>query len=175
MKTLIAMVVCLLATEGWTLSDVKPADSSQPVLLISVVELGWTPKGPVRFNDLGQPIAQQPSPLPTEAVGDLAPHSWKILAKGPQIPSLKKITLNKDGKGVTIVLSDEDQKALSELTEKFQGEYLWFSGPGTDAVFIHITAPTGNGTFEFSPTKSKESGSIAESLRKRFRLGEFGK
>ena len=52
--------------------------------------------------------------LPAEAVGDLAPHSWKILAEGPQVSSLKRSTLNKDGKAVTIVLNDEDRKGLPE-------------------------------------------------------------
>ena len=149
---------------------------TEPLLLVWIVQVGWKQdeNKPQRLNGAGEPIANVPSPLPAETTWREA-HSFKLLAKGPPITSLKNISLNSDGKGVRIVLNEEDRKAIAELTRKFQGEYMRWSAAETAELFVHIAAPTEEGVFEFSPAKSKESGSIAESLRKRFRLAEFKK
>jgi hypothetical protein len=179
-KRLLSTLVCLILIDKSTRADVRPVDSSEPLLTFWVVELHVTPNPAhvPRYNDLGQPIPEEVSAATLDDINNnAAGYSLKLIEKGPQISSFQSVTLGKDNKRVTVILNETDRKTLADLTRKFQGQYLcWFvPGTGMGDLFFRITAPIEDGIFEFSPLKSKTSSDIAQSLRKRFRLGEFKK
>lgn len=177
-RNVLGVVFCALMTGHWVFSEVKPVDSADPVLTFWIVELGIAPSAShvTRFNDLGQPIPEEITAATLDDINNVATsYSFKLITKGPQINSFQSIILSKDNKGVTVVLKEPDRKSLANLTGKSQGQYLCWFAAGTDHLFSRITAPVEDGVLEFSPAKSKASGDIAQSLRKRFRLGEIKK
>ena len=177
-RNVLGVVFCVLMTAHWAFCEVKPVDSAEPVLTFWIVELGVAPSAShvTRFNDLGQPIPEEITAATLDEINNRAAgYSLKIISKGQQINLFQSIILSKDNKGVTVVLKEPDRKSLADLTRESQGQYLCWFAAGTDHLFSRITAPVEDGVLEFSPAKSKASGDIAQSLRKRFRLGEFRK
>jgi hypothetical protein len=144
-----AMVKRLLAVfivfcSAATLGDLKPVDSSAPILrYFAPIEIA------PRFGHSDAPnfTFDERKPLLT-------------------ITSLRQLIIHPDGRGVTIVLNDKDTKRYAELTHRFKGRQL-ICVAAADVISIGIvTSPTENGMIEFSDARF--TGNIVKYLRRRF-------
>ena len=86
------------------------------------------------------------------------------------IQALSDVRLDRQQKGVLIVLTGADSKKLSQLTRQYKQKLLLLEGEGKILEVMHITSPVENGSLEF---KYPDDEVVAEYVRKRFRLGEF--
>jgi hypothetical protein len=142
-RSLVALAVFSSVVTA-TLGDLKPGDSSAPILqYFSPVQIAPRPghaDAPNFTFDAGKPL------FTLTSVRQLIPH--------------------RDGRGVTIVLNEKDRKRYAELTRQFKGRLLICVGQSDVVGIVEITSPTENGMIEFSD--ARYTGNIAKYLRRRF-------
>jgi hypothetical protein len=93
------------------------------------------------------------------------------------VSGFREVVLAKDYKGITIWLNEQDSRLLKSFAQKNPGQWLvtvappkdFFLGPSSVAV-VPITVAVANGHISF---QHPECASIAQSLRRRFRIAEF--
>ena len=127
-----------------TLGDLKPSDSSAPILQylapVQIAPRAGHADAPNFTFDAGKPL------LTIRSVRQLIPH--------------------RDGKGVTIILNEKDKQRYAELTRQFKGRLL-ICVAAADVISIEqITSPAENGMIEFSD--ARYTGNIAKYLCRRF-------
>jgi hypothetical protein len=127
-----------------TLGDLKPNDSSAPILqYFAPVQIAPRPG----HEDAPNLTFDQRKPLFT-------------------ITSVRQLFVHRDGKGVTILLNEKDRKRYAELTRQFKGRQL-ICVAAADVISIEqITSPAENGMIEYSD--ARYTGHIARYLRRRF-------
>lgn len=142
-RLLAALTVFFLAVTA-TLGDMKPLDSSAPILqYFAPIEIA------PRFGHSDAPnfTFDERKPLLT-------------------ITSIRQLIVQPGGRGVTIVLNEKDKQRYAELTHRFKGRQL-ISVAAADVISIGIiTSPIENGIIEFSD--ARYTGDIAKYLRRRF-------
>jgi hypothetical protein len=127
-----------------TLGDLKPVDSSAPILqYFAAVQIAPKPG----HEDAPNLTFDQHKPLLT-------------------IMSVRQLVPNRDGRGVTIVLNEKDRRRYAELTRQFKGRQLICVAAADVITVGTVTSPTENGTIEFSD--ARDTGHIAKYLRRRF-------
>ena len=84
------------------------------------------------------------------------------------INSIRNVSLEADGKSITLVLNDADKQRFAELTHKYEGKLLFCQVSAKPLVggIALISAPTEDGVIEFS--EARYSGNIADYLHHRF-------
>jgi len=142
-RSLVALTIFFSAF-AVVLGDLKPSDSSAPVLqyfeTVQIAPRAGHADAPNFTFDAGKPL------LTIRSVRQLIPH--------------------RDGKGVTIVLNEKDRQQYAELTRRFKGRLL-ICVAAADVISIdQITSPAENGIIEFSD--AHDTGHIAKYLRRRF-------
>jgi hypothetical protein len=142
-RSLVALTIFFSAFAA-VLGDLKPSDSSAPVLqyfeTVQIAPRAGHADAPNFTFDAGKPL------LTIRSVRQLIPH--------------------RDGKGVTIVLNEKDRQQYAELTRRFKGRLL-ICVAAADVISIEqITSPVENGLIEFSD--ARYTGHIARYLRRRF-------
>lgn len=93
------------------------------------------------------------------------------------VAGFREVVLARDDRGITIWLDEQDTRILKNLAQKNPGRWFvaiappkdFFVGPSSVAV-IPITPAMAGGHIVF---KHPECGSVAQSLRRRFRIAEF--
>jgi hypothetical protein len=142
-RSLVALTMFFAALTA-ALGDVKPVDSSAPVLqYFTPVQIAPTPG----HEDAPNFTFDQRKPLLT-------------------ITSVGQLFVHRDGKGVTVLLNAKDRKRYAELTRQFKGRQL-ICVAAADVISIEqITSPVENGLIEFSD--ARYTGHIARYLRRRF-------
>ena len=144
MKGLLAALTVVFSAFTATLGDLKPVDSSAPILQYFV------------------PIEIAPRYGHSDAPNFTFDERKPLLT----ITSVRQLIVHPDGKGVTIVLNDKDKQRYAELTRRFKGREL-LCVASADVISIGIvTSPIENGMIEFSD--SHYTGDIAKYLRRRF-------
>jgi hypothetical protein len=143
-KALVAVLTLSFSAVTATFGDLKPIDSSAPILQYFT------------------PIEIAPRPGHSDAPNFTFDERKPLLT----ITSLRQLIVHRDGKGVTIVLNDKDKQRYTELTHRFEGRLLICAGQGSVVCLGKITSPTENGTIEFSDARF--TGDIAKYLRRRF-------
>jgi hypothetical protein len=128
-------------------ADITPADTSTPLFRIFA------------------PIPMKPadSPVRTQVTFD---DKHPLLV----VRSVSDLRLARDEKGVLITLTSADTKKFAEITRKYDQGLLLFEADGRVLEAMHITAPIVNGIIGF---KHPEEATVAEYLRRRFRIAEF--
>jgi hypothetical protein len=86
------------------------------------------------------------------------------------VRSVSNLRLARDGKGVLIRLTSADTKKFAEITRKYDQGIVLFEADGRVLEAMRITAPIPDGTIGF---KDPEDATVAEYLRRRFRIAEF--
>jgi hypothetical protein len=142
-RSLVALTIFFAALTA-ALGDLKPVDSSAPVLqYFTPVQIAPT----LGHEDAPNFTFDQRKPLLT-------------------ITSVRQLFVHRDGKGVTILLNEKDRKRYAELTRQFKGRQL-ICVAAADVISVGIvTSPTENGMIEFS--NARDTGHIAKYLRRRF-------
>ena len=148
MKRSLAALAIFFSVFAATFADLKPTDSSAPVLqYFAPVQIAPT----VGHTDAPNFTFDQRKPLLT-------------------ITSVRQVIPHRDGKGVTIVLNEKDKQRYAELTRRFKSRLL-ICVAAADVISIeHITSPAENGMIEFSD--AHYTGQIAKYLRRHFSLPE---
>ncbi|HEY4257256.1 MAG TPA: hypothetical protein VGM66_08595 [Candidatus Udaeobacter sp.] len=141
--SLVALIIFFSALAA-TLGDLKPSDSSAPILqYFAPVQIA--PRA--GHEDAPNFTFDQRKPLLT-------------------ITSVRQLIPNRDERGVTIVLNEKDKKRYAELTRQFKGRLL-ICVAAADVISVGtVTSPTENGMIEF--TDARDTGHIAKYLRRRF-------
>lgn len=126
------------------LGDLKPSDSSAPILqYFAPVQIAPRPG----HEDAPNLTFNQRKPLLT-------------------ITSVRQLIPSRDGRGVTIVLNEKDRQRYAEVTRQFTGRML-ICVAASDVISVGVvTSPTENGMIEFSD--ARDTGHIAKYLRRRF-------
>lgn len=142
-RSLVAFTLFFSALAA-TLGDLKPSDSSAPILQyfapVQIAPRAGHSDAPNFTFDAGKPL------ITITSVRQLIPH--------------------RDGKGVTIILNEKDKQRYAELTRRFKGRLL-ICVAAADVISIEqITSPAENGIIEFSD--ARYTGHIAKYLRRRF-------
>ena len=116
---------------------------------------------------------------PFDQKPDLSAVSKVISGKKSALDVLgfREVVLADDDKGITIWLNEQDSRLLKNLAQKHPGRWLiavappkdFFVGPSAVAL-VSITPTVAGGYITF---KHPECGSVAQSLRRRFRIAEF--
>ncbi|PYK27838.1 MAG: hypothetical protein DME52_02920 [Verrucomicrobia bacterium] len=142
-RSLVALTIFFSALAA-TLGDLKPSDSSAPILqYFAPVQIAPRPG----HEDAPNLTFDQRKPLLT-------------------ITSIRQLFVNRDGKGVTILLNEKDRKHYAEMTRQFKGRQL-ICVAAADVISVGtVTSPTENGMIEFSD--ARDTGHIAKYLRRRF-------
>jgi len=142
-RSLVALTLFFSAL-AVTLGDLKPNDSSAPILqYFAPVQIAPRPG----HEDAPNLTFDQRKPLFT-------------------ITSVRQLIPHRDGKGVTIILNEKDKQRYAELTRRFKGRLL-ICVAAADVISIEqITSPAENGMIEFSD--ARYTGHIAKYLRRRF-------
>jgi len=142
-RSLVALTIFFSALAA-TLGDLKPRDSSAPILqYFAPVQIAPRPG----HEDAPNLTFDQRKPLFT-------------------ITSVRQLFVHRDGKGVTILLNEKDRKGYAELTRQFKGRQL-ICVAAVDVISVGtVTSPTENGMIEFSD--ARDTGHIAKYLRRRF-------
>ena len=142
-RSLVALTLFFLALAA-TLGDLKPSDSSAPILqYFAPVQIAPRPG----HEDAPNLTFDQRKPLFT-------------------ITSVRQLFVHRDVKGVTILLNEKDRKRYAELTRQFKGRQL-ICVAAVDVISVGtVTSPTENGMIEFSD--ARDTGYIAKYLRRRF-------
>jgi hypothetical protein len=86
------------------------------------------------------------------------------------VRSVSDLRLARDHKAVLITLTSADAKKFAEITRKYDQGLLLFEADSRVLEAMHITAPIVDGIIGF---KHPEEGTVAEYLRRRFRIAEF--
>jgi hypothetical protein len=142
-RLLVALTVFFSALAA-TLGDLKPSDSSAPILqYFAPVQIAARPG----HEDAPNFTFDQRKPLLT-------------------ITSVRQLIPHRDGKGVTIVLNEKDKKRYAELTRQFKGRLLICVAASEVISVGVVTSPTENGMIEFSD--AHDTGHVAKYLRRRF-------
>ena len=144
MKNVCVALTVLFSAIAATLGDLKPVDSSAPILQYFT------------------PIEIAPRPGHTDAPNFIVDERKPLLT----ITSIRQLIVHRDGTGVTIVLNQGDKHRYAELTHRFQGRLLICVGQGGVVSIGKITSPTDNGIIEFGD--ARYTGDIAKYLRRRF-------
>lgn len=127
-----------------TFGDLKPTDSSAPVL------------------QYFEPVQIAPKAGHTDAPNFTFAGGKPLLT----ITSVHQVIPQRDGKGVIIVLNEKDKQRYAELTRRFKSRLL-ICVAAADVISIEqITSPAENGMIEFSD--AHYTGHIAKYLRRRF-------
>jgi hypothetical protein len=142
-RSLVALTIFFSALVA-TLGDLKPSDSSAPILQYFVpVQIAPRPG----HEDAPNLTFDQRKPLFT-------------------ITSVRQLIPNRDGRGVTIVLNEKDKKRYAEITRQFKGRLL-ICVAASDVISVGVvTSSTENGMIEFSD--AHDTGHVAKYLRRRF-------
>ena len=142
-RSLVALIIFFSALAA-TLGDLKPSDSSAPILqYFAPVQIA--PRA--GHEDAPNFTFDQRKPLLT-------------------ITSVRQLIPNRDERGVTIVLNEKDKKRYAELTRQFKGRLLICVAAADVISLGTVTSPTENGMIEF--TDARDTGHIAKYLRRRF-------
>ena len=142
-RSLVAPTIFFAALTA-TLGDIKPVDSSAPVLQYFA------------------PIQMAPRPGHEDAPNFTFDQRKPLLT----ITSVRQLIPNRDGRGVTIVLNEKDRQRYAELTRQFKGRMLICVAASNVISVGVVTSPSENGTIEFSD--ARDTGHIAKYLRRRF-------
>ena len=138
-RSLVALTIFFSAFAA-TFGDLKPTDSSAPVL------------------QYFEPVQIAPKAGHTDAPNFTFDGGKPLLT----ITSVRQVIPHRDGKGVTIVLNEKDKQRYAELTRRFKSRLL-ICVAAADVISIEqITSPAENGMIEFSDAH------IAKYLRRRF-------
>ena len=144
MKRSLVKLTIFFAALTAALGDLKPVDSSAPVLQYFV------------------PVQMAPRPGHEDAPNFTFDQRKPLLT----ITSVRQLIPNRDGKGVTIVLNEKDKQRYAELTRQFKGRLL-ICVAASDVISVGVvTSPTENGMIEFSDVRY--TGHVAKYLRRRF-------
>jgi len=143
-KKLLVAFIGFFSGVAITLGDLKPADSSAPVLQYFA------------------PVQVASSPGHTDAPNFTFDKQKPLLT----ITSVRQLFVHRNGRGVTIVLNENDRRRYAELTRRFKGRLLICVGAGNVVSIGPVTSPTENGMIEFSD--ARDTGYIAKYLRRRF-------
>lgn len=142
-RSLVVLTVFFAAFTA-ALGDLKPVDSSAPVL------------------QYFEPVQIAPKPGHADAPNFTFDQRKPLLI----ITSVRQLIPNRDGRGVTIVLNEKDKKRYAELTRQFKDRLL-ICVAASDVISVGVvTSPTENGMIEFSD--ARYTGHIAKYLRRRF-------
>jgi len=142
-RSLVALTIFFAALTA-ALGDLKPVDSSAPVLQYFA------------------PVQMAPRPGHEDAPNFTFDQRKPLLT----ITSVRQLIPNRDGKGVTIVLNEKDKQRYAELTRQFKGRLL-ICVAASDVISVGVvTSPTENGMIEFSDVRY--TGHVAKYLRRRF-------
>jgi hypothetical protein len=142
-RSLVALTLFFPALAA-TLGDLKPSDSSAPVL------------------QYFEPVQIAPKAGHTDAPNFTFDQRKPLLT----ITSVHQLIPHRDGKGVTIVLNEKDRQRYAELTRRFKSRLL-ICVAAVDVISVEqITSPAENGMIEFSD--ARYTGHIASYLRRRF-------
>ena len=144
MKRSLVTATIFLSALAVAVGDIKPSDSSAPVLqYFAPVQIAPRPG----HEDAPNLTFNQRKPLFT-------------------ITSVRQLIPSRDGRGVTIVLNEKDKKRYAELTRQFKGRLL-ICVAASDVISVGVVAsPTENGMIEFSD--AHDTGHVAKYLRRRF-------
>lgn len=142
-RSLVALTIFFAALTA-ALGDLKPVDSSAPVLqYFAPVQIAPRPG----HEDAPNFTFDQRNPLLT-------------------IASVRQLFVHRDGRGITILLNEKDRKRYAELTRQFKGRQL-LCVAAADVISVGtVTSPIENGMIEFSD--ARDTGHIAKYLRRRF-------
>jgi preprotein translocase subunit SecD len=142
-RSLVALTI-LLSALGATLADLKPSDSSAPILqYFAAVQIPPT-RG---HEDAPNFTFDQRKPLLT-------------------ITSVRQLTPTRYGRGVTVVLNEKDRQRYADLTRRFRGRLLICVAASNVISVGVVTSPIENGILEFSDAQG--TGDVAKYLRRRF-------
>src|SRR5437868_3602664 len=142
-RSLVALTIFFSALAA-TLGDLKPSDSSAPILqYFAPVQIAPRPG----HEDAPNLTFDQRKPLLT-------------------VTSVHQLFVHRDGRGVTILLNEKDRKRYAELTRQFNGRQLICVAAANVISIEQITAPAENGMIEFSDASYTRQ--IAKYLRRRF-------
>jgi hypothetical protein len=142
-RSLVALAIFFSAFAA-VLGDLKPSDSSAPVL------------------QYFEPVQIAPRAGHTDAPNFTFDGGKPLLT----ITSVRQVIPHRDGRGVTIVLNEKDKQRYAELTRRFKSRLL-ICVAAADVISIEqITSPAENGMIEFSD--AHYTGYIAKYLRRRF-------
>ena len=142
-RSIIALALFFSAFAA-TFGDIKPTDSSAPVL------------------QYFEPVQIAPKAGHTDAPNFTFDQRKPLLT----ITSVHQLIPHRDGKGVTIVLNEKDKQRYAELTRRFKSRLL-ICVAAADVISIEqITSSAENGMIEFSD--AHYTGHIAKYLRRRF-------
>src|SRR5438034_9206853 len=144
MKRSLVTATIFFSALAVAVGDIKPVDSSAPVLQYFV------------------PVQMAPRPGHEDAPNFTFDQRKPLLT----ITSVRQLIPNRDGKGVTIVLNEKDKQRYAELTRQFKGRLLICVAADNVISIGMITSPTENGMIEFSDARF--TGNIAKYLRRRF-------
>ena len=144
MKRSLVTATIFFSALAVAVGDIKPSDSSAPVLqYFAPVQIAPRPG----HEDAPNLTFDQRKPLFT-------------------ITSVRQLFVHRDGKGVTILLNEKDRKHYAEMTRQFKGRQL-ICVAAADVISVGtVTSPTENGMIEFSD--ARDTGHIAKYLRRRF-------
>jgi hypothetical protein len=142
-SSLVALTIFFSALAA-ALGDLKPTDSSAPVL------------------QYFEPVQMAPKAGYTDAPNFTFDQRKPLLT----ITSVRQVMPTRDGKGVTIILNENDKQRYAELTRRFKGRPLICIAQRNVVSIVEITSPTEKGMIEFSDARG--TGDIAKYLRRRF-------
>ena len=144
MKRSLVTATIFLSALAVAVGDIKPSDSSAPVLQYFA------------------PVQMAPRPGHEDAPNLTFDQRKPLLT----ITSVRQLIPSRDGRGVTIVLNEKDKKRYAELTRQFKGRLL-ICVAASDVISVGVVAsPTENGMIEFSD--AHDTGHVAKYLRRRF-------
>lgn len=144
-RSFVAVTIIFVALSA-ALGDLKPSDSSAPVLqYFAPVQIAPRPG----HEDAPNFTFDQRKPLLT-------------------ITSVRQLIPGRDGRGVTIVLNEKDKQRYAELTRQFNGRLLICVAASDVISVAMVSSPTENGMIEFSD--ARDTGHVAKYLRRRFRM-----
>ena len=142
-RSVVALTILFSALAA-TLGDLKPRDSSAPILqYFAPIQIAPRPG----HEDAPNLTFDQRKPLLT-------------------ITSVHQLFVHRDGRGVTILLNEKDRNRYAELTRQFNGRQLICVAAANVISIEQITAPAENGMIEFSD--AHYTGHVAKYLRRRF-------
>ena len=142
-RSLVALIIFLSAL-AVAVGDLKPSDSSAPILQYFA------------------PIQIAPRPGHEDAPNLTFDQRKPLLS----ITSVRQLFVHRDGNGITILLNEKDRKRYAELTRQYKGRQL-ICVAAADVISVGtVTSPMENGMIEFSDARDTEH--IAKYLRRRF-------
>ena len=142
-RSVVALTIFFSASAA-TFGDLKPTDSSAPVL------------------QYFEPVQIAPRPGHEDAPNFTFDQRKPLLT----ITSVRQLIPNRDGRGVTIVLNEKDRQRYAKLTRQFKGRLLICVAASEVISLGVVTSPTENGMIEFSD--ARDTGHVAKYLRRRF-------